>query len=528
MLLANHPEANHASYGDHVRPTDLSVSAAGASHSSSAADFASFFLTRGKFHFTCIQQTSTDKAVPQITSHWTHTLNYDLSTTSASTPHMKLVLVDAASKNILTIGVQKIHPSGANGNSGATLAIAYIKYEFAPALQTPPLSPPLSLYNHAPAPASVVSVLAGAMGNGAQFGGLEAFTGSTGALASAAFGGPFSPAAAALSTLSTRFDPTAESIVRDPRDPPTMRIGTHPPGAAPTPDPLGGIPGIEPQRQPHNMQQAQGSASFNQFDRYERERGGNDGRGGRDRNDRERGGRGNDRFGNQSAGGAGANAGAGGDFYSNETGDWDLAMLDAALDRQLAERRNKPDPFGDRPGGNGGAGGNWDRRRGSDDRGAGGSASGGTGLGGGGQDGDNDALFLPALPSFPTHLMSQPGMANQPVLNLTLEQVRGNVVRLSKSHSGSRFVQSKLEMRDSAFFETFYNEMRDHVPDLMVTTTTHSETSACSRECAAASDSPAHRHCFALAFFLSPFPTSPLKVRQFRSLRDREAHRLVQ
>jgi len=42
------------------------------------------------------------------------------------------------------------------------------------------------------------------------------------------------------------------------------------------------------------------------------------------------------------------------------------------------------------------------------------------------------------------------------------------VVQLAKSHSGSRFVQMKLENKDPVFFEIFFNEMKEQVPELMV------------------------------------------------------------
>lgn len=57
---------------------------------------------------------------------------------------------------------------------------------------------------------------------------------------------------------------------------------------------------------------------------------------------------------------------------------------------------------------------------------------------------------------------------HQPLINLTPEQVVGNVLRLAKTHSGSRFMQSKLDARDIVYFNLFYEEMKEHVPDLMI------------------------------------------------------------
>ena len=42
---------------------------------------------------------------------------------------------------------------------------------------------------------------------------------------------------------------------------------------------------------------------------------------------------------------------------------------------------------------------------------------------------------------------------------LTVESLVGHVVRLCKTHTGSRFVQQKLEQRDTAFFTVLFNEM---------------------------------------------------------------------
>jgi len=478
MLLANHPESQSA---DLPRPIDSSVNASGAANVTPSS-FASFFLTRGKFHFTCIQQT--EKGVghgAQITQHWTHTCNYDLSTTNATTPHMKLVLVDAASKNILTIGVQKIHPTT---NGAAQLAIAYIKYELAPAIQTPPLSPPLSLGQVQPIN-SAVSVLASGMSFMDSSAAAAAAAASTGHLPAHLLPGGVDRHGVATSATSTSgmrppFDNT-ETIVRDPRDPPTMRLGGGP--VSSNNDPLAALTAsssagttatgapIDPRETARSglMQQ-----NYQQFERYERDQQQRADRTHRER-ERERERR-NDFFNSSTTNSnpgasSSSSASASATSANNEgAGDWDLAMLDAALDRQLAERRNKPDPFSERGTGNtsaaSGQGGQWDRRRGSEDRS--GSTSGMGGGSGGVEPHDNDALFLPALPSFPTHILNQPGVANQPVLNLTLDQVRGNIIRLAKSHSGSRFVQSKLEVRDPAFFALFYEEMKDHVAELMI------------------------------------------------------------
>lgn len=77
----------------------------------------------------------------------------------------------------------------------------------------------------------------------------------------------------------------------------------------------------------------------------------------------------------------------------------------------------------------------------------------------------DNPFYLPALPTFPGGIH---GGINQMILNLTPEQVQGNVVRLAKSHAGSRFIQQKLEAHDPVFFSLFYDEMCDHVPELMV------------------------------------------------------------
>eukprot|EP00808_Paulinella_micropora_P029599 g58899.t1 len=48
------------------------------------------------------------------------------------------------------------------------------------------------------------------------------------------------------------------------------------------------------------------------------------------------------------------------------------------------------------------------------------------------------------------------------------EQVRGHVVALATAHSGSRFVQQKLDSGDREFFEVFFQEMKLHIAELMV------------------------------------------------------------
>jgi hypothetical protein len=70
-----------------------------------------------------------------------------------------------------------------------------------------------------------------------------------------------------------------------------------------------------------------------------------------------------------------------------------------------------------------------------------------------------------ASPSMTSPTGSSP---SPPPINLTMEQVVGNVVRLAKSHAGSRFVQQKLDARDVTFFNVFFAEMKDHLAELMV------------------------------------------------------------
>ena len=89
---------------------------------------------------------------------------------------------------------------------------------------------------------------------------------------------------------------------------------------------------------------------------------------------------------------------------------------------------------------------------------------------------EQSPLFLPALPTFPTTAppgLQQVNLGPNPLLTLTVDAVRGNVMRLVKSHAGSRFVQQKLDSRDVAFFNLFYEEMCDHVPELMVDNFSH-------------------------------------------------------
>lgn len=69
-------------------------------------------------------------------------------------------------------------------------------------------------------------------------------------------------------------------------------------------------------------------------------------------------------------------------------------------------------------------------------------------------------LRSPPPPQFPP--------TNAPMLNLTREQLVGNVVNLAKTHNGSRFIQQKLEVRDPEMFDIFLKEMSENVPDLMV------------------------------------------------------------
>lgn len=78
----------------------------------------------------------------------------------------------------------------------------------------------------------------------------------------------------------------------------------------------------------------------------------------------------------------------------------------------------------------------------------------------------------PALaPSSPIPSVMAPPLG--PALYLTPEQVVGNVVRLAKSHSGSRFVQQKLDSGDPVFYSIFFNEMKDHVGEMMVDNFAH-------------------------------------------------------
>ena len=89
---------------------------------------------------------------------------------------------------------------------------------------------------------------------------------------------------------------------------------------------------------------------------------------------------------------------------------------------------------------------------------------------------EQSPLFLPALPTFPTSAppgLQQVNLGPNPLLTLTVDAVRGNVMRLVKSHAGSRFVQQKLDARDPGFFQLFYEEMADHVPELMVDNFSH-------------------------------------------------------
>jgi len=89
---------------------------------------------------------------------------------------------------------------------------------------------------------------------------------------------------------------------------------------------------------------------------------------------------------------------------------------------------------------------------------------------------EQSPLFLPALPTFPTSAppgLQQVNLGPNPLLTLTADAVRGNVMRLVKSHAGSRFVQQKLDARDPGFFALFYEEMADHVPELMVDNFSH-------------------------------------------------------
>ena len=49
---------------------------------------------------------------------------------------------------------------------------------------------------------------------------------------------------------------------------------------------------------------------------------------------------------------------------------------------------------------------------------------------------------------------------------LTVESLAGQVVRLCKTHTGSRFVQQKLEQRDAAYFDVMFNEMAGSIVEL--------------------------------------------------------------
>ena len=89
---------------------------------------------------------------------------------------------------------------------------------------------------------------------------------------------------------------------------------------------------------------------------------------------------------------------------------------------------------------------------------------------------EQSPLFLPALPTFPASAppgLQQINLGPNPLLTLTPEAVRGSVLRLVKSHAGSRFVQQKLDARDPHFFQLFYDEMGDSVPELMVDAFAH-------------------------------------------------------
>ena len=113
---------------------------------------------------------------------------------------------------------------------------------------------------------------------------------------------------------------------------------------------------------------------------------------------------------------------------------------------------------------------------------------------------EQSPLFLPALPTFPSSAppgLAQVNLGPNPLLNLTVEAVRGNVMRLVKCHAGSRFVQQKLDARDAAFFALFYEEMADHVPELMVDNFAHF---AIEKLIAACSD----EQCLALLQRLAP------------------------
>ena len=54
-------------------------------------------------------------------------------------------------------------------------------------------------------------------------------------------------------------------------------------------------------------------------------------------------------------------------------------------------------------------------------------------------------------------------------LHLTIDQLKGQVVKLCKTHNGSRFLQSKLDMKDPVYFGVCYNEMmNDSLGDLAI------------------------------------------------------------
>ena len=89
---------------------------------------------------------------------------------------------------------------------------------------------------------------------------------------------------------------------------------------------------------------------------------------------------------------------------------------------------------------------------------------------------EQSPLFLPALPTFPAAAppgLQQVNLGPNPLQNLTVDAIRGHVMRLVKCHAGSRFVQQKLDTRDPAFFALFYDEMALHVPELMVDNFSH-------------------------------------------------------
>lgn len=83
---------------------------------------------------------------------------------------------------------------------------------------------------------------------------------------------------------------------------------------------------------------------------------------------------------------------------------------------------------------------------------------------------DDNPLYLPALPTAASVLGS---MTQVPILELTLDQCINNVVRLCKSHSGSRFIQQKLDQHDTEYFELFFNEMQTSIAELMVDNFAH-------------------------------------------------------